>query len=58
MQSLGATVGVVGGGVGVVTEGVRAGIAGLMSLAATGASLPSEGGGGGVFCMTFNQDYT
>lgn len=56
MQSLGATVGVVGGGVGVVTEGVRAGIAGLMSLAATGASLPSEGGG--VFCMTFNQDYT
>ncbi|KAK8390120.1 hypothetical protein O3P69_012983 [Scylla paramamosain] len=56
MQSLGTTVSVVGGGVGVVTEGVKAGIAGLMSLAAQGSALPTEGGG--VFSITFNQDYS
>lgn len=39
-----------------VTEGVKAGIAGLMSLAAQSSALPAEGGG--VFSITFNQDYS
>ncbi|XP_076069047.1 autophagy-related 18a isoform X2 [Oratosquilla oratoria] len=55
MQSLASSVGVVTSGVGVVTSGVRAGIAGLMNLAAQGVD-PSSGGG--VFSVNFNQDFS
>ncbi|CAL4142180.1 unnamed protein product [Meganyctiphanes norvegica] len=61
MQSLSSSAGVVGSGVGVVTSGVRAGIAGLMSLAATGGGDPQEGGPSSpaqVFSVNFNQDYS
>lgn len=57
MVSLTSSVGVVTSGVGVVTSGVRAGIAGLMSLAAQGGADPVAAPGG-VFSVNFNQDFS